>query len=198
MRPASEHEGTMIKDGKPIETMAIGDRIALRHLIEQHVCPFNIPTCKGCCFQAEERSRKSRHMDELIFWQSMADITGLKSVDLNWQQLKQVFASSYWSPSVVSHSKQFLRVFQWLAPAQSLAMNAAHDALCLIYLGSRYRDQRLLIEGQVRHGAALKCMQQAIKKPDEESKDTILGAAYTLGHCKCIWYLVLQRTALDP
>ncbi|KAK4507907.1 hypothetical protein PRZ48_001642 [Zasmidium cellare] len=63
-------------------------------------------------------------------------------------------------------------------------MNASRDALCLIHLGVRYRDERLLLEGRTRHLAALRHTQAAIAQPNAALDDCVLGASYTLGHCE--------------
>lgn len=150
-----------------------------------HVCPFNIPTCPGCVppKTPPRHDESLRLQHELMFWQAMADVSGLKSPQLEWAQLKQSFVSSYWSMGVMTSSKAFLHVFQWLAP-QSDAMNASRDALCLIHLGVRYRDERLLLEGRTRHIAALRHTQAAISRPNAALDDCVLGASYTLGHCE--------------
>lgn len=150
-----------------------------------NTCPFNIPTCPGCVPPKTPTSHNEnlRLQHEIVFWQAMADASGLKSPQLEWAQLKQSFVSSYWSMGVMTSSKAFLHVFQWLAP-QSDAMNASRDALCLIHLGVRYRDERLLLEGRTRHIAALRHTQAAISRPNAAFEDCVLGASYTLGHCE--------------
>ena len=123
----------------------------------------------------------------------MADLSGLHSPQLNWKQLKQTFVFSYWSSDVIKSSKKMLQVFQWHSP-ESPALNASRDALCLIHLGARYKDERLLLEGRTRHCAALKCMQEEVEKPGAATDDCILGAAYALGHCEV--YKVIASNGL--
>ena len=152
----------------------------------QRDCPFIIPTCPGCCPLTKippDESLRAQH--ELIFWSTMASLSnsGIRSPKLNWDQLKTTFVTTYWSTGVLSSARAFLHVFQWLSP-QSHAMNASRDALCLIHLGARYKDQRLLLEGRTRHLAALQCMQEEVQRPNAANDDCILGAAYTLGHCE--------------
>lgn len=164
---------------KPTRSSVVGERIPARR---HHVCPFNIRTCTGCR-PPNHLNERQRLEHELVFWQTMADISGLKSPRLEWAQLKQSFVSSYWSMGVMASSKAYLHVFQWLAP-HSNALNASRDALCLIHLGARYKDERLLFEGRTRHLAALRCMQEEVNKANAALDDCVLGAAYTLGHCE--------------
>ncbi|KAK4507908.1 hypothetical protein PRZ48_001643 [Zasmidium cellare] len=78
--------------------------------------------CIDCKTKKYQGSRSQTHDQNLrlqhehIFWQAMADVSGLRSPQLEWQQLKQSFVASYWSMGVMTSSKAFLHVFQWFAP----------------------------------------------------------------------------------
>ena len=60
-------------------------------------------------------------------------------------------------------------------------MNAAREAFFLVHLGSRYRDQRSITEGLVRHLDVIKHPRKDVEKPEALTDDAVLEAAYTLG-----------------
>ena len=110
----------------------------------------------------------------------MADIAGIRDGPLHLVQLQQAFINSYFSMGVINSNQQYFNIFYWLSP-QSPAMQASRDALCLVHLGSRYRDQRLVIEGRTRHLSAIRYLRRDVDKPESLMDDAVLGAAYTLG-----------------
>ncbi|KAK3713039.1 hypothetical protein LTR37_008724 [Vermiconidia calcicola] len=110
----------------------------------------------------------------------MAEIVSIQSPALHLSQLRQAFISSYFSLGVINSNRQRFNIFYWMAP-QSPAMNAARDALCMIHLGSRNRDQQLITAGRTRHVAAIRWLREDIGKPTALTDDAVLGAADTLG-----------------
>lgn len=126
------------------------------------------------------RSEPDRRRDQVLFWQTMASITSIPAGKAHLVQLQQTFIDSYFSSGVVSSHRQYFNIFYWLSP-HSGAMSASRDALCLIHLGSRRRDFRLVHEGQRRHFAAIHCLRQDLARPGAVEDDAVLGANYTLG-----------------
>lgn len=144
------------------------------------ICPFKVPSCSGCKTVHEPPTEEKRTQHQMLFWRTMAEIVSIQSPALHLSQLRQAFISSYFSLGVINSNRQRFNIFYWMAP-QSPAMNAARDALCMIQLGSRNRDQQLITAGRTRHVAAIRWLREDIGKPTALTDDAVLGAADTLG-----------------
>lgn len=108
---------------------------------------------------------------------------GLWSSQIWRDQLRCAFLASYYSSSIVSTNHEFIDTYYRLAP-RACAMKASQDALCLIHLGTRFRDEKMLNEGQKVYCTALSLIREEIGKPHVVVDDSILGACYTLAHCE--------------
>ena len=74
------------------------------------------------------------------------------------------------------------RVNQWLTPT-TRSMQAAADAICLLEIGSKNRDARMLLGGRQRHVAAIECLRLELQNPKADFTG-IHGAAQTLMLCE--------------
>lgn len=123
--------------------------------------------------------------DDVLF-QAMVDSTpslALGRPDLSRDQLWQAFINSYYSDPVILANGNFLNEYKGLA-LKGMAFAASRDALCLIHLGARHDDERLLNEGRKIHCVALRLIRESLNKPKDHSSDSILGACYTIAHCQ--------------
>lgn len=122
-------------------------------------------------------------LDEMIFWHAMSRPSIHKNPCQQFEEVHRAFIGSYWTLNIINSVAQYNRIYHWLAP-HSRALNAARDALCLLHLGSRLRDKQLLMEGRMRHVAALRCLGEEIVKPNAVNDDSVLGASYTIAQCE--------------
>lgn len=123
--------------------------------------------------------------DEVLF-QAMVNsamASALGRPDLRRDQLWQAFINSYYSDPVILANGNFLNEYKGLA-LKGTAFAASRDALCLIHLGARHDDERLLTEGRKIHCVALRLIRESLNKPKDHSSDSILGACYTIAHCQ--------------
>ena len=157
---------------------------------QKHNCPFNLPDCNGCQphdhdDKRQPPSKQDRAHDAAIFWRTMASISHLPPNKAHMIQLQQAFLNSYFSPSILASHNAYFRIFYWDTPS-SAALSAARDALCLIHIGSRKKDPRLLHEGQRRNIAAITCLRQDLARNLEAAivDDAVLAANYTLGQAE--------------
>ncbi|KAK4506096.1 hypothetical protein PRZ48_004061 [Zasmidium cellare] len=99
------------------------------------------------------------------------------------EQLGNLFLVSYYPDSILNAMHKDWHNFEpWDAAGATL--NAARDALCLMGLGARFRDERLFDEGRKRHCVGLSLLRERIEGPGSVVCDGILDACYTLAHCQ--------------
>ncbi|KAK3067481.1 hypothetical protein LTR53_015632, partial [Teratosphaeriaceae sp. CCFEE 6253] len=136
------------------------------------------------------RTELSRRGDEEVFWRTIAQLSPPRTPSQLFDDLHRTFVGSYWSTATARSLSRYIDTYHWKAP-RSPALNASRDALCLLHVGTRYGDQRLLLEARARHCAALKCLRTEIQRPGAVYDDSILGACYTIAQCEV--YKVVSR-----
>jgi len=153
------------------------------------VCPFNIPTCTGC--QGSNGTASDGHQrlqHETIFWRAVTNIYAgqVSSPGLVRDQLHQAYIDTYFSPGMLGSYPMYRQIIRasYGRAQRSMAMKASCDALSLVHLGSRHKDERLVKQGQVRYCAALRCIHEALLKPHAARDDSVLGACYTIANCE--------------
>jgi hypothetical protein len=146
----------------------------------------------------QQNQQQRDHHDEKLFWQTIASLAQdqalqkfIHSPSANRTQILQLFIDSYFTMHALHNHSSLVNIFHWMAP-QTPAMVSARDALCLIHLAVRNRDERMLMEGRVRHGVALRCLNDALQQKGEVD-DSVIGAAYTVGQCEVSPFLELRR-----
>ena len=107
------------------------------------------------------------------------------------QQLNYAFLTSYYPDSIVATVYEGVNN---LSPAAitSKTLNVAWNALCLIHLGTQFRDDRVLDEGRKLHCVGLHLLREEIEKREAITSDSLLDACYTLAHCQ-IYKMVSHR-----
>jgi hypothetical protein len=100
------------------------------------------------------------------------------------QQLGYAFLTSYYADSVVGTIHKDWHQLPGEAARWGPTLTASRDAWCLIHLGTRFCDGRLLAEGRKRHGVGLRLLRERIEQPDSVVCDDLLHACYTLAHCQ--------------
>ncbi|KAK5685013.1 hypothetical protein LTS10_003088 [Elasticomyces elasticus] len=128
-------------------------------------------------------AHREREADELFFWRTILELSPRKNPSQTCQDLQGAFVGTYWSSSVLRSLEEYIRVYHWHAPTSN-AMDASRDALCLLHLGTRYQDRRLLLEGDTRYSVALQCLRSEIQRPGAVNNDSLLGACYTIAQCE--------------
>ena len=139
-------------------------------------CMLNVPSCSGCSDIHSVPKHLKREHHEAFFWKEMVSIY---SPDAVWQQLRSAYFISYFSTGAVDESR-FRSSTQGWSSTGSPVMAASRDALCLVHLGVRYCDERLLDEGRLRHATALKLLREDLSC--SKLDDSVLAAAFNIAN----------------
>lgn len=132
------------------------------------------------CNTAQEQSRLR---DELLFWHTMSQLGPIRNPSQQCDDLQKAFIGSYWSSDMTQSCSQYITVYHWMAP-RSPVLDKARETLCLLHLGTRHGDMRLLMEARARHCEALQRLRLDIQRPGAVNDDSILGACFIVAQCE--------------